>query len=123
MRTLLQLRDTDQLMHFVRSEAKAAHEGRQIVARLRSLLPLRLKEIKKRWRGSRSAGAAERFALVDKTYLGHVNELLQIKGDAHHSFVQYETHRMLLLARQSLRRAPPWMVQGLRSPQKIPLKK
>jgi hypothetical protein len=98
------LKSHNELLHYISSQGKAAFEGRQLAKRLRDLLPLRMKKIKDEWRRSHRPGRAEREALADQRLLDHIDELVLILGDSHESRVQYETHSMLIKARQSLRK-------------------
>ena len=94
----------EELVHYIQSQGKAAYDGRQLVKRLRKLLPSRLKEIKDSWRKSYSSGKAERRALVDQRFLDHISEMVDVLEEANERRVTYETYGMLLKARQSLRR-------------------
>ncbi len=84
--------------------ASSAMEARQVARRLHGLLPSRFLDLKREHgRTSRSAGAAERLALADERYVGFIDELATMTGEAAAARVQYETHSMLFQARQSLR--------------------
>ncbi len=84
--------------------SKKAVDARQVSARLRELMPSRFKDVCSRYRKvARSAAQAERYALADESYVSYVDELLETSSVAFHSRVQYETHMMLVQARQSLR--------------------
>lgn len=98
----IMLPETD-LNHHVRDQGHLARDARQISRRLRKLLPVRLQEIKNRFRPGHSAAKAERLALTDPTYIQAIKEYLDIQSDGHEARIQYETHLMLVNARKSLR--------------------
>ena len=91
-------------MIVLRDYSREAIENRQVSRRLKDLLPRRLKEIHNRHRSAdRTAGAAERLALTDSTYLKHIEEVSEVSKSAHEARIQYETHMMLFEARRTLR--------------------
>lgn len=96
----------EDLTHMITRFGRAAMENRQISKRLRALLPERLASLKRSCQESKQvgAGAAERHALASPDYQKLVDELANLSGDAHQARVQYETHLMLVFARQSMRK-------------------
>jgi len=94
----------EKLIRSIQRFAQEAMNARQVARRLESLLPLRLKEVERRFRGEIPVAEAQRKALCDKTYLDFVEEYSAIHGDAITGRVQYETHMMLFEARRSLRK-------------------
>jgi hypothetical protein len=94
----------EKLIRSIQRHAQSAMNARQVSRRLEALLPLRLKEVERRFRGNIPAAEAHREALCDKTYLDFVEEYASIHGDAILGRVQYETHMMLFEARRSLRK-------------------
>jgi hypothetical protein len=95
---------TEELHAAIRTHAQSAMEGRQVWRRLSALLPSRLQQIRQSVDHHRRARAALQ-ALASPEYTHHINELVSVSGGARSAKVQYETHMMLLQARQSLRRA------------------
>lgn len=94
----------ENLMEIIRLQGTRAREFQQVRRRLHTLLPERLRQIKRdRQGGGVSAGMAERQALTDPQYLAAVEEYLTILGDGLSCQIQFETHMMLLDARRSLR--------------------
>ncbi len=96
----------EQLNEKIRRFATTAMESRQVASRLRDLLPVRFNDIKRHhYMHRKSVGKAERFALTDQHFVAHVNELVEMSFDALQARVLYETHVMLVQARQSLNAA------------------
>lgn len=91
------------LVYYIQIQGKQALESRQLAKRLQELLPIRLKEIRNDLRNGRKIGVAERHALVDQRFLDYITEMIEVSGHSMESKVQFETHRMLIKARQSLR--------------------
>ena len=92
------------LSHRIRSEGSLSGEFSQVARRLRDLLPQTLRLLKHQHRGNGKSARAERLALADTHYQRAIDEYVNMKGKALEARVQYDTHRMLLQARQSLRR-------------------
>ncbi len=92
----------DQILELLRRHAFRSRESLQIAERLKTLLPQVLQTTKRnlnaRWKGAE----ADRHALNDPSYLQKVNEYVEIYHAGLEARVQYETHRMLLQAWQSL---------------------
>lgn len=92
----------DHILELLRRHAYRSRESLQIAERLKSLLPQVLQATKRnlnaRWKGAE----AERHALNDPAYLQKVNEYVELYHAGLEARVQYETHRMLLQAWQSL---------------------
>ena len=96
--------NSEQLLERVRTFSSTALENRQVASRLRELLPVRFMEMRRlHEQKERSVGHAERRALVDERFTKHLDELLEVSGSAYTARVEYETHVMLIQARQSLR--------------------
>lgn len=94
----------EELVSKIKEFGKVSMEHRQISRRLHDLLPVRLQELKYRFRSRlHSAAKAERAALTDPGYWKFLNEYIEMNYEARLARVQYETHIMLLQARQSLR--------------------
>lgn len=74
---------------------------RQLAKRLVGLLPARLKAIKSKYRHNVSSYKAERLALLDKDYLGYIDEIVNFQQQALLAKVQWETHFLLFEARRS----------------------
>ena len=96
-----------ELVYYIQKQGREAFEGRQFAKRLKTLLPMRLESIKKEIQGRLPSGRARYRALVDKRFLGHIEELVEISSNAVEARMQYETHKMLVQARKSLRRVGP----------------
>ena len=108
---------TERLVRHISRYGREALTGRQVCRRLDVLLPQRLRELKadharrvqqdrapsNRAKSERIQAKAERCALTDARYLGFIDEITSIHGDALLARVQYETHVMLFEARRSLR--------------------
>ena len=95
----------DRLISTIRAQAESGFEARQVVKRLQQLLPVRLKELKKRLARTHGKMAlSERHALISGGYIDHIEEVVEIHHQALQSRIQYETHIMLFQARQTLSR-------------------
>ncbi|SMF47203.1 hypothetical protein [Pseudobacteriovorax antillogorgiicola] len=86
----------------IRTEARHSREAYQVVLRMKKLLPDSLKALKSCHRTGNSAAQAERLALTDPDYQTSIEEYLTIYQQGLESRIQWETHKMLLAARQSL---------------------
>lgn len=94
----------DKLMEALRRHGLSSREHQQVRRRLLSLLPNRLRDLKRQHQTAGiSATAAERQALSDPQYLAAIEEYTQILQDGLTAQIQFETHMMLLDARRSLR--------------------
>jgi hypothetical protein len=93
----------DDLVKAVRRWGRSAIESKQVARRLRELMPKRLFQIKQKFQKPIAVADAWRSAFTDTEYLKFVDEYVKISGDTAESYVQYETHLMLLQARQTLR--------------------
>lgn len=84
--------------------SRKAVDARQVSTRLRDLMPARFRGICASYRGtSKSVAQAERRTLADEKYILFLDELVETSSTAVYSRIQYETHLMLVQARQSLR--------------------
>ncbi len=92
----------DQLMELIRRYAGRSRESLQVSERLKSLLPQVLAEAKRETRGRWKGAEAERHALNDPAYLEKVQEYVELHRNGLEARIQFETHRMLLQAWQSL---------------------
>lgn len=103
----------EKLTRAIHSHAQEGLKARQVARRLEALLPVRLKDIERRFRQNQKnqidarapVAGAQRRALCDKAYLDFIQEYTDIHGDAIARRIQYETHLMLFEARRSLRKA------------------
>lgn len=97
-------RPHDDLVRCIKSYAQSNLESRQVARRLRDLLQLRFSEIRREyWDRLHNVARAERYALIDERYQQYVEEIVSLTAQARQSRIQYETHLMLVQARQSLR--------------------
>lgn len=104
------LQSEEHLSHSIRQFGRKLKESRQVKARLKELLPTRLAQLKSRHRKECRAAEAQRRALTDPIYHGHIEELLQVSRTQMLNQIEYDSHRMLWQARQSLRAA--WLVRN-----------
>ena len=94
----------DRLQRVIADQAQTAQSTKQISQRLKSLLPLRFRELRRDAEQTGLRGSkAERAALTDERYRQYLDEYLEIKAAGFEARIQYETHRMLMNARRSLR--------------------
>ena len=98
----------EELLQRIHAFAADAQAARQLVTRLRRLLPDRLRELTRELRlvakaAGEGAAHAERLALTDPRYDTFVAELMEMTGRAAAARVEYETHVMLHQARRSAR--------------------
>jgi len=94
----------DTLVAEIKKQAKIAVESNQIARRLKELLPKRLYQIKRdQDRERQQRRATMRLALTHKDYEKFLQEYVQVAAAAREARIQYETHLMLVYARQSLR--------------------
>lgn len=96
--------DKELLYDAIRVNASKLMDARQVAKRLRDLLPARLNKLQKSYRQSNPSAVSLRYALISNEYKDYLEELVQVNAEALHCKVQYETHMMLLHARQSLNR-------------------
>ena len=92
----------DALVRMINDHSKNSLECRQVAKRLRELLPTRLAEIV-RHKKQRKAAERLRHALTDPQYLQCLEEYAELQHQARQARMQYETHLMLVYARQSIR--------------------
>ena len=99
----------DQLQQTIKDRGQALLNGRQLLDRLKKLMPYRLKEIQdsidpttanKRYRTLQQA-------LTSTQYLSVINEYLHISQNTLQSKIEYETNLMLLNARKTIASLPP----------------
>lgn len=76
---------------------------RQMSARLRKLLPMRLSELVREHKRDSTAGKANRLALADERYEATIDEFLEMSGSSFETRILWETHIMLVNARKSMR--------------------
>lgn len=95
----------EKLVEIIRSESIAAREGMQVSRRSLELLPKLLRLVIVEEFPSLKGAKAERHALTSKDYLNHIDNHVQTVGDSMRARVNFETHRMLYQARQSIRSA------------------
>lgn len=95
----------ERLQRRIREQAELRFEARQVFRRLKQLLPTRLKALKYALaKTHRKMALSERYALVSSEYLSYIDELTEVLHQAQAARVQYETHLMLIQARQTLNR-------------------
>lgn len=87
--------DKEQLAHQISLWGQELFRDRQIYLRLVRLLPARYIEAVKRIRQKESAGRARRLALMDPTYLAHIEELNQLGHSILKVKIEWDTHRLL----------------------------
>lgn len=92
----------DHLLELIRRHSARSRENLQVADRLKSLLPHALQQSKRSMRGSYKGAAAERRALNDQEYIEKIQEYLAVYSEGLEARIQFETHRMLLQAWQSL---------------------
>ncbi len=90
----------EKLVQEISVYGRRSAEARQVYSRLYKLLPERLSEIKRNYKGEFSASKASRLALCDKKYKEHIREYLDIKEESQRDRIQWETHRMYFYARK-----------------------
>lgn len=95
--------DNESLNQIVLESGSKCLQLKQVSQRLGKLLPDRLTEITRRFRRFTSPGKAACRALADEAYVHHINELVDTKSAALAAHIHWETHRMLIDARKSLR--------------------
>lgn len=93
----------DELVKLIKQESSGFREAGQIARRMKELLPDQLKGLKRHHHRNCKAAVAERKALVDPEYRHSIDEYLHLIEQTQRSRIQYETHKMLLQARQSNR--------------------
>lgn len=93
----------EQLKHKLHQFGREAAEVRQLAQRVRELFPERFRALQRECLGM-SGAERDRACLVDHRYLESVQELVQLRTRANYLRMQYESHLMLLKARQSLRK-------------------
>jgi hypothetical protein len=98
---------SERLSHLIHQYGLEALEARQVAKRLGDLLMQRLQDLKREHARRLPGSPAERAALTDSRYLAFVDEYCNVAHQSLFNRVQYDTHLMLLKARQSLRRLPP----------------
>jgi len=91
----------DALIRKIKEHSQNNLECRQVAKRLRELLPTRLAEIRNQ-KPQRKVAERLRHALTDATYLESLEEYRNLQHQARQARVQYETHLMLVYARQTL---------------------
>jgi hypothetical protein len=96
----------DQLVRQIQKFGQDSREHRQVYKRLNQLLPDRMKELASRHR-VKGLGASEsdRQALVSDEFVAHLQEISHVGALSMAARIQFETHLMLIDARQSLRAA------------------
>ncbi len=94
--------DLDHLSEIIRRHGAKSRDQMQVAERLRELLPDALLAAKRALAPELRGAEAERKALSDSSYLARIEEFVSLWGEAWEARIQFETHRMLLQARQSL---------------------
>lgn len=93
----------EKLVDQIQAWSGQSREAFQVAQRLRQLLPETLRAKKRFYSRSGRMAAAERQALCDADYLEAIQRCWRLRQEALQSRIQYETHLMLVHARQSLR--------------------
>ena len=94
--------DLDQLGEIIRRHGAKSRDQMQVAERLRELLPDALLASKRALAPEYRGAAAERRALSDQSYLEKIEEFIILWGEAWEARIQFETHRMLMQAKQSI---------------------
>ncbi|MEZ4740904.1 MAG: hypothetical protein R3B45_00395 [Bdellovibrionota bacterium] len=81
--------------------AKASH-AKQVSSRLKKVLPIRLKDIERRYRTKQKPGRAARLALADRDYEKLIHELVEVNAEAFRSRILWEMHCLFIDARRSM---------------------
>ena len=87
----------------IKREAQFSRESYQVLKRVKKLLPEQLKLIKNRFRTEHPAAKSERLALTHQDYQDAIDRYLKLLEESLRARTEWETHRMLLAARQSTR--------------------
>ena len=93
----------EKLIAKIQSWAGQSREAFQVAHRFKQLLPETLKVKKRQFSGLGRMARAERQALCDAEYVEALEQCGRLRRQALEQRVQYETHLMLIHARQSLR--------------------
>ena len=94
----------ERLSALIQKYGLEALEARQVAKRLGDLLTQRFHDLKREHSRRLPGSPGERAALTDSRYLEYVDEYCNVAHQSLVSRVQYDTHMMLLKARQSMRR-------------------
>lgn len=97
------LASQEELAKLARDSANKWLKLKQLSARLRDLKPYKLAALTRKFRRHETAQRAERLAYLDDGYQKYINEYVELNQDKERLKVDFETHRMLFQARQSLR--------------------
>ena len=97
------LMNQQRLLQVAKEQALRWRELRQLSQRMLDLKPTKIKGIYRTYRGEFSSRAATRRAYLDPRYLDYIDELTELRGAKELAKIEFETHRMLFEARQSLR--------------------
>lgn len=91
------------LVRKIRKDGASYFEYRRVGSRLQEMLVDRMRLLKQEYqRQHRKVGYSERCAYADSRYVAYVEELVSIKDKALASKIEFETHRMLYQARQTI---------------------
>ena len=96
----------EQLVQKIQQFSHDAQEHRQVYKRLTQLLPDRFKQmVATRKAGGLGASECARAVLVSDELIAHLQEISKVGATSMEARIQYETHVMLVDARQSIRAA------------------
>ncbi|NRA65597.1 MAG: hypothetical protein HRU19_14005 [Pseudobacteriovorax sp.] len=87
----------------VREFARIYQQNKQLAARFRELKRPKIGQIASKYRSQHKAHISTIRAYLDEEYQEFLNELINISTSRNKAKVEYETHKMLIQARQSLR--------------------
>lgn len=97
---------SERLFALIQRFGSESQEARQVARRLGELLPLRFYELKRNHSRYTQGAASERAAFTDEQYLAFIEEYCEVTHKGLMSRIQYDTHLMLLKARQTNRINP-----------------
>lgn len=91
------------LTETIKQNSLESRDIHQVTKRMKKLLPDSLSSLKSVHRAGNSAARAERIAASDQEYLRMIDEYVDLYSKGLEARIQYETHKMLLSARQTMR--------------------
>lgn len=96
----------ERLSALIQKFGQEALEARQVARRLGDLLTQRFYDLKREHSRHLPGSPGERAALTDSRYQDYIEEYCHVAHQSLVNRIQYDTHMMLLKARQTLRRQP-----------------
>jgi len=97
---------SERLSALIQKYGLEALQARQVARRLGDLLTQRFHELKREHSRRLPGSPGERAALTDARYQTYIDEYCHVAHQSLVSRIQYDTHMMLVRARQSMRRLP-----------------